>query len=304
MPPHPSLNRRAFVSQTSVLAAGALAAEWSSLGTEARTGFKRLFDGKSLKGWTPKPRGPIPRLPDMPQPKMAEDQLARIMAHTGRWVVEDGAIVGGQEPPGSKLGAYLVSDATFRDFELELEARPDWRVDTGIMIRASAGGGVGIQVLCDHRPNGGLGGFYFNGIGGFLAAPFFLEGETDADGKLKRLKPSALPQKQPAVPIDFGCDVKEFLAKWRVNEWNHFRIRCVGELPRLTTWVNGVKVAELDLAKLKHELWQPERVRAAIGQPGHIAFEVHSNGTQDLFGEDRWAKGAVCRWRNINVKEL
>ena len=240
----------------------------------------------------------------MPQPKMAEDQLVRIMANTGRWVVEDGAIVGGQEPPGSGLGAYLVSDRTFRDFELELEARPDWRVDTGIMIRASAGGGVGIQVLCDHRPNGGIGGFYFNGTGGFLAAPFFLEGETDADGKLKRLFPSTLPQKQPAVPLNTGCDVKDFLAKWRVNEWNHFRIRCVGELPQLTTWVNGVKVAELDLAKLSHELWQPERVRATIAQPGHIAFEVHNIATNDLFGQDRWAKGAVCRWRNIRIREL
>ena len=117
----------------------------------APTGFQSLFDGQSLKGWAPKPRGPIARLPGLPQPKMAEDQLARIMANTGRWVVEDGAIIGGQEPSGSGLGAYLVSNATFRDFELELEARPDWRVDTGIMIRASAGGGVGIQVLCDHQ---------------------------------------------------------------------------------------------------------------------------------------------------------
>src|SRR5262245_28383922 len=36
-----------------------------------------LFDGSSLAGWTPKPRGPIPRLPDLPPPKLAEDQLAR-----------------------------------------------------------------------------------------------------------------------------------------------------------------------------------------------------------------------------------
>jgi len=57
---------------------------------------------------------------------MPEAQLARITAHTGRWMVEDGAIVGGQEPPGSKLGAYLVSDATFRD------SNSNWRrVPTG-----------------------------------------------------------------------------------------------------------------------------------------------------------------------------
>jgi len=290
--------------ETASLSLGAVLCRREALQAVVPDGFRPLFDGKSLNGWTPKPRGPISRLPDLPPPKMAEDQLARIMANTGRWVVEDGAIVGGQEPPGSGLGAYLVTDATFRDFELELEARPDWRVDTGIMIRASAGGGVGIQVLCDHRPGGGIGGFYFNGTGGFLAAPFFLDGETDDGGKLQRLLPSARPQKQPSVPPDSGCDVNDFLKKWRVNEWNHFRIRCVGELPRLTTWVNGVKVAELDLAKLKHDLWQPEHVRAAIGQPGHLAFEVHSNAANDLYGQDRWASGAVCRWRRIAIREL
>ncbi len=292
-------DRRAFLGKISQCAG--VMALGRSLAAAPSGANQSLFDGRTLAGWTPRPRVPLPG----PQgAKMPEVQLARIVAHTGRWVVEDGAIVGGQEPPGSGLGAYLVSDATFRDFELELEARPDWRVDTGIMIRASAGGGVGIQVLCDHRPGGGIGGFYFNGTGGFLAAPFFLDGEVDEAKSLKRLVPSQREQKQPAVPVDSGCDVNDFLAKWRVNEWNHFRIRCVGELPRLTTWVNGVKVAELDLAKLKHDLWKPERVRKAIAAPGHIAFEVHNNGPQDLFGEDRWAKGAVCRWRNIHVKEL
>ena len=204
----------------------------------------------------------------------------------------------GQEPPGSGLGAYLQSEGTFGDFELELEARPDWRVDTGIMIRASAGGGVGIQVLCDHRPNGGIAGFYFNGTGGFLAAPFFLEGEADSGGKLLRLFPSTRPQKQAAVPLDFGCDVNDFLAKWHLNDWNHFRIRCVGELPQLTTWVNGVKVAEFNLARLQNELWQPERAREAIAPPGHIAFEVHNNSPTDLYGLDRaWRPARVCRWR-------
>ena len=299
----PSTNRRAFLGRAGCFAACALLPR-AGIAADDSARAQSLFDGKSLDGWTPKPRGPVPQMPDLPAPKMSEEQRARIMSNTGRWVVEDGAIVGGQEPPGSGLGAYLVSERAFRDFDLELEARPDWRADTGIMIRASSGGGVGIQVLCDHRPGGGIGGFYFNGTGGFLAAPFFFEGETDSDGKLKRLFPSTLPQKQPAVPLDFGGDVQDFLAKWRVNGWNHFRIRCIGELPQLTTWVNDVKVAELDLAKLKHERGQPERVRAAIAQPGHIAFEVHNIANNDLFGQDRWSNGAVCRWRNIRVKEL
>ena len=43
---------------------------------------------------------------------------------------------------------------------------------------------------------------------------------------------------------------------------------------------------------------------AQIGRRGHLSLEVHSNGPGDLLGKDRWAPGAVCRWRNIFIKEL
>jgi len=65
-----------------------------------------------------------------------------------------------------------------------------------------------------------------------------------------------------------------------------------------------LQVAELDLAKLKHDLWKPERVERRFRSRGPLASTVHNNGPQDLFGEDRWATGAVCRWRNIRAKEL
>jgi hypothetical protein len=99
-------------------------------------GFRPLFDGSSLRGWTRK---------------------ARDLAHLslGRWTVEDGVIIGGQDPPGSKLGSYLVTDEAFGDFELQIEARPDWRADTGILVRTIPQGNVGFQVLLDHRPHGG-----------------------------------------------------------------------------------------------------------------------------------------------------
>ena len=65
-----------------------------------------------------------------------ESRAAAGRGHTGRWSVKDGVLEGGQDPPGSGRGAYLLSDDTFGDFELELEARPDWPIDTGIMVRA------------------------------------------------------------------------------------------------------------------------------------------------------------------------
>ncbi len=296
--------RRAFLNTLVVSAGVGMAVKnFPALSAESlpRTS---LFNGRDITGWQPAPRLPVAPFPGGPAPKLPEAQLARIKAHTGSWTVEDGAIVGGQQPPGSGLGAYLVSERAFGDFELEYEARPDWRADTGVMIRALPQGGVGIQVLCDHRPGGGLGGFYFNGTGAFLAAPFFLDGELDANGRLKRLFPATTPQKQPTVPLDFAGGVEEFLKAWRLNDWNHFRVRCAGELPVLTTWVNGVKVAGLDTAKVRHVNWHPERVRELLGRRGHLAFEVHSINAQDPLGADRWAPGAVCRWRRIVVTEL
>jgi len=41
-----------------------------------------------------------------------------------------------------------------------------------------------------------------------------------------------------------------------------------------------------------------------LGRRGRISLEVHSNGPNDRLGKDRWAPGAVCRWRHIYVKEL
>ena len=70
-----------------------------------------------------------------------------------------------------------MSEEKFADFELELEARPDWPADTGIMIRAHELGSVGFQVLVDHRPKGCIGGVYGNSIGGFLVAPFAMTGD-------------------------------------------------------------------------------------------------------------------------------
>ena len=48
----------------------------------------------------------------------------------------------------------------------------------------------------------------------------------------------------------------------------------------------------------------PQAVLRKIGRAGHSALEVHSNGPNDKLGADRWAPGAVCRWRNISIKKL
>jgi len=120
--------------------------------------WRSLFDGHTLDGWKAVPRigvGRVLREPDAqtltketiydaaiewhrengtPQP---------IFEHTGDWQVIDGAIVGGQNPAGSRRGAYLMSEDTFGDIELEYEIHPDWWTDTGIMIRQHHLGSLG-----------------------------------------------------------------------------------------------------------------------------------------------------------------
>lgn len=248
--------------------------------------FRPLFDGLSLNGWKACPRKPGD-------------------ANTGRWTIENGAISGGQEPPGSGMGAYLVSNEAFYNFELQLEARPDWPIDTGIYVRTVPAGNVGVQVLLDHRPLGGIGGYFGNGLGSFHAMEYGFIGEPGKDGN--ELRPERLIPVRPAeptkhVPLEFAATSQVFLRAWKMNDWNQFRIRCVGELPRLTTWINGEKISDFDVAKVQPPDFDPQAIAKVIGKPGHIAFEVHNNDA--FLGKLRWWPGAVSRWRNIQIRTL
>lgn len=276
--------------------------------TIAMTESISLFDGKTLAGWRASPRLPTPvRAGDPPLPT---DTAAyqRALGHLGRWTVENGAICGRQDPPGSGLGAYLVSEAAFGDFELTLEARPDWPADTGIMLRATPGGSTGYQVLVDHRKSGNIGGFYGNGIGRFHAINFNLDVTRDAAGK-----PIGLRLEDEATTVEPIADWKrallrrkasgeDFLKAWKWDDWNQFRIRMVGALPTITVWINEVLISEIDTATMVHADFDGAAVLKKLGNAGHIAFEVHDNDPG--MGKERWAPEAACRWRNIAVRPL
>ena len=267
-----------------------------------------LFDGATLRGWHAVPRTPVPRWPRDPMPVLDPSTAGRIRNHLGRWTVEDGAICGRQDPSGSGLGAYLVSNETFGDFELAFEARPDWPADTGIMLRATPLGSQGYQVLLDHRKSGNIGGFYGNGLGGFHAISFTLDVDRDAEGR-----PTGLRLEDPATTLEPMTEQKTalltqpasgatFLSAWRWNDWNEFRITVRGALPTITTVINGMLVAELDAARLPPEAFDAEGALALLGERGHIAFEVHDN--DPAMGDARWGRGAACRWRNIQLHPL
>jgi hypothetical protein len=281
--------------------------------THTEDGFEPLFNGQDLTGWVVQPRqygalypgGPhISELYDF----VAPDYNERAAEHPALWDVEDGAIVGRQDAPGSGWGGYLVSERAFGDFELRLEMNPDWPADTGVMIRRRFDSWEGLQVLVDHRQSGSIGGFYGNGIASFHAVPFAIMAAVDENGTAVGLQEddpatSVEPFSQhKADLLDRAGSVDEFLAAWRFGDWNSLTIRCQGERPRVTTWVNDVLVAEIDLAALDAPDYDAAAVAELLGPAGHIAFEVHDN--DPMLGEGRWAPGAACRWRNIRIRSL
>ncbi|MBC7854801.1 MAG: DUF1080 domain-containing protein, partial [Pirellulaceae bacterium] len=103
------LSRRRFLA-TSAAASAALAANSTLLSrlayaAPAKEDWITLFDGKTLKGWHKNPE--------------------KIGHGTGGiWQVEEGAIAGEQDPPGSGNGGILLTDRKFGDFELLIDMKP------------------------------------------------------------------------------------------------------------------------------------------------------------------------------------
>jgi len=113
------VKRRDFI-KTGLLTTIALPPLLSSLGcSEEKSsrenellakGYQKLFDGKTLNGWHSSHRFPTPLYPGGPEPDKNSDWYINAIKSKGRYTVENGELVGGQDPPGSGLGGYLVSD--------------------------------------------------------------------------------------------------------------------------------------------------------------------------------------------------
>ena len=182
---------------------------------------------------------------------------------TGDFRVEDGVITLRQQPYGQ--GGLLLSDRKYRNFELSLETKPDWGTNGGIFFRSSEGGSAyQIELV-----GGGSGG-----TGNLL-------------GEVQRVTTNAR-----ATGID---------KVWRQDDWNAFRLRVVGDVPRVTLWVNGTQMYDVQLAR--NDL-------IADRTDGFIAFQSHwtasytpiPGSTFDMSGA--WKPGAAHRYRNVAIVEL
>jgi hypothetical protein len=216
-------------------------------------GFVSIFDGKTLQGW----------------------HISSKTRHGtgGRWVVENGAIVGSQDRPGN--GGIIITDAQFDNFEVVLEMNNDFGPDSGLFLRSTEQGKA-YQALIDYHIDGNLMGVYGEGFPNpFSELNFrFLE----KPDKIKRVDSIFPLPVSPELWPDF----------WKPGQWNVLRARITGNPPTIDTWVNGV-----------HFMHWSDKVQS-LGDKGGIALQVHGGN----FPPEVDLTKLFVRYRNIRVKVL
>ncbi|MEO7651116.1 MAG: SGNH/GDSL hydrolase family protein [Bryobacteraceae bacterium] len=143
--------------------------------------FEPLFDGKTTSGWSV-------------HQGMPKEHIG------GKWWVEDGVLVGTQDPPGK--GGLFVTSREFKNFVLRLDFKLDYPVDSGIFLRVGPDG-QSHQVTLDYRPGSDIGAIY-------------------------------VPFTQKYVHRNW-----EGIRTLREGEWNTAEVRVEGEPSRIRFWLNG-----------------------------------------------------------------
>jgi hypothetical protein len=221
---------------------------------KAGDGFVTIFDGKSLDGWH----------------VSAQTGHSRASKNKsgGRWVVENGVMVGSQDIPGN--GGIIITDKKYKNFEVVLEMNNDFGPDSGLFLRSNDKGQA-YQAMIDYHVKGNLMGIYGEGLGGKPNVKNF-----DFLDDVTKIRKVDCPFPLPVSPEHWP----EF---WKHGEWNTLRARIVGNPPTLTTWIRGVKFMEFTDDVKRHQ------------DEGGIALQVHGGGD--------YTKQFV-RYRNIRVKVL
>ena len=245
-------------------------------------GFVPLFNGRNLEGWH-------------------TNAQKIVHGYGGSWKVEQGAIAGEQDPPGSGNGGMLMTDQEYGDFELLLELAPNWGIDSGVFLRTNPQGEC-FQVYVDYRDHGNIGWISTETPSGqkrMIIRPFNIFGEFTDEGVLTGLttKPDEREVAWKPDYLVYSATPEDWLKTWKIGRWNTLRIRCVGEYPRITTWVNNTKIAEFDGASCPQPDYNKDDMLRKLGRKGPIALQVHG-------GKRLWPEGAKCRWRNIRIKTL
>ena len=232
-----------------------------------------LFDGKTLNGW-----------------HTNKEAIGKDTG--GHWVVEDGAIAGEQDPPGGGIGGVLMTDEHFGDFELEVDAKPDWGICSGLLVRCTEKGEA-YQIMVDYHDDGNVGHIHGEYCGSFNNRPFLCDGVYGDKQELIGLKtkPSGL-----TVPEAYSVSGEDWVKAWKINDWNRIKVRMVGNPPEITSWINGTKISEFDGKTYDGPKYDRKMVSELLGTKGSIGLQVHGGGS--------WPVGAKCRWKNVRVRVL
>ena len=211
-------------------------------------GFTSIFNGKDLTGWHISRTNHHGTTPDF-------------------HVMAGGILVATQNPLGG--GGVLLTDKRYRNFEVYIEAKPDFGCDSGLFLHTNEAGAA-YQVMLDYLPGGNMGGVYGEAIQGVsMSPPGWNEMSLEARQAYTNQRNEAWQK------------------AWKREQWNAVRARITGNPPHITTWINEEIIAD----------WTDTANHAADGAvDGCIGLQVH--------GGTRWRPGHFWRWRVVAVKEL
>ena len=211
--------------------------------------WKPLFNGKDFTGWTVPGRGG-----------------GSVNPTNAGWKIDHGIIVGGQAGPGQK-GGSLVSEAKFKDMELELE----------FMLAEQPAGPDGSCAKCTYNSGVYLRTGYQVNFGRREAGEFI-------GIVIHRVDPRAI--KGNVLWLDTGDEKFPNLRK--KEDWNHVQISFQG--PRLQVTLNGTKICDV-----KDEPTDP--AEAAWKEAGPISFQWPHGGEAGGFD-------GFIKLRNVRIRKL
>lgn len=237
-----------------LLASSTLFALSLCVAQEKEAEWVSIFDGKTMKGW----------------------HVSSKTGHSGpsknksggKWEIVDGAIIGSQDIPGN--GGIIITDEKYSDFEVSIEMKNDFGPDSGLFLRSTEDGKC-YQAMIDYHANGNLMGVYGEGLGGKPHLRNFTFQKL-----VTEIREDAAPVKLP-VPADKWADF------WKHGEWNELKASIVGNPPKVTTYIKGIKFMEYTDTEKR------------LPDSGGIALQVHGGG--DFTKE-------FVRYRNIKVRKL
>jgi sulfatase modifying factor 1 len=183
-------------------------------------------------------------------------------AHHGKTpqlTVKDGAVYILQHPFGQ--GGVLMTDKKYGDFEFYVETDLKPGFNSGIFLRSTEEG-CAYQVELDANAGNGA-----------------LLGES------LRISQGARPTRMVEV--------------WKPNGWNSFRVRMVGEAPRITLWVNGEQMWDVQ---------EPKNDMIAGMTDGFIGLQFHfltSTGPSSMVMPLSYnTPGVPLGFRNMAIREI